>query len=359
MNYSLIILKKAFLSAAILSLLIFISCKREAVEPIPDIEIDPGDAFTEPEPIDEANPDNITAETIDFTPGDVDINGTENFDPASDPAGAIQDANALDDVLTAADEAFWQNLTPAQILALIESGDTQLINSLSQLLVAFQNDPRLSKFVPTVINPSVTLGRLSSTASSSSLPSSTPVQAGVNASQAAQQESFDDCIAAIEQEFQQLRAPLDEQLQEQLDIIETRYNTELTSLQTERDALINSAQARYESDRDLYLSEYNRIDGSIQTAFGAGAITDTERQLLILLNKIIYGLNVLASFDLLSTETDLINQGFQQGVQELNGERDAEEQVVRDSFQEQLDILIDQRNEAQLLCHNQGGSSGG
>jgi hypothetical protein len=360
MNYSLSILKKALLSAAILSLVIFVSCKREAVEPIPDIEIDPGDAFTEPDPIDEADVDNITAESIDFTPGDVQIPGTQNFDPASDPASAAQDANALDNVLTAANEAFWNSLTPAQILALIESGDTQILNSLSQLLAAFQNDPRLSKFVPTVINPSVNLGRFGSTAEyfEDRLPRDFTTLPTEDAF-VAQQESFDDCIAAIEEEFQRLRAPLDQQLQEQLDAIETRYNSELSTLQTERDALINSAQARYEADLTLYLTEYTRIDGSIQTAFNASAISDTERFLLTLLNKIIYGLNVRASFDLLATETQLINQGYQSALSELNDNRQAEEQRVRDSYQARLDPLIEQRNQAQLLCHNQGGSSGG
>ncbi len=348
-------LKNLTLVLSLFSLLILVACTKE-IGAIPDVEIDPGDAFEDPEDVAEAPTENVVAPPVIVSEGEVTNDAIENLDPAADPANAIADGSAADAALTDAQKNYWNNVDEDQIDDLIESGNGEILAQINSLIAAFQNDPRLSKYIPTVFDPSGSTGRLDGGAR---VESSVREIELPDAKQSTQQETQNDCFQSITNTRDSIVARLDAQLEAQLQAVEARYNSELTSLEINIQNLRTNTLNGHITRKSSFLTEFVRIASSVNTGVTTGDLSAADKFILDIINKGVLGLNTDASFTLQGDELELIDDLFQESLATLNANRDAAEEPARTDHAAKVAKANADAEAAYLVCHNQGGNTGG
>jgi len=349
-------LKNLTLVLSLFSLVILVACTKE-IGAIPDVEIDPGDAIETPDDVVEAPVDEVVAPPVNVTEGNVTNDAIENLDPATDPANAIEDGNSADAALTDNQKNYWDNVDEDQIDDLIEGGDSEIQAQISALIAAFQNDPRLSKYIPTIFDPSGSTGRLDDGARIESSVGDIEVPGMIT--QSTQQENENDCFRSITNTRDSIIARLDAQLEAQLQAVEAKYLSELASLENNIQNLQTNALNGHITRKSTFFSEFVRIASSVNTGVNTGDLSATDKFILDIINKGVLGLNTNASFTLQGNELELIDNLFQESLATLNANRDAAEAPAREDHAAKVEKARADAEAAYLVCHNQGGNTGG
>jgi hypothetical protein len=240
---------------------------------------------------------------------------------------------------------------------LIEGGDAEMLAQINALIADFQNDPRLSKYIPTIFDPSGSTGRLDSGArfESSIEENLTPEVI----TQSTQQEDQNDCFRAITNTRDSIIARLDAQLEAQLQAVEARYLNQLATLENNIQNLRTNTFNSHTTRKSAFLSEFVRIASSVNTGVSNGDLSGTDKFILDIINKGVLGLNTNASFNLQGDELELIDDLFQESLATLNANRDAAETPSREDHAAKVAKARADAEAAYLVCHNQGGNTGG
>ncbi len=307
-------------------LILFISCSGEVVGPVPEFEFEFRGFDTELElDVTTLGPDDAA-----INPGTVTNSAIESFSSsfANDPTTTTNVTNALNGALNSSQQSFWASLDVDGLVTDIQDADANLISQIQAVITAFQGNTTLSQFIPTVVNPSSNTGNRSSLSFS-----------------AIALVDLDDCRQSAQEAY-------DEAL-DQLDSLNTYWEAELGDNYDSISDIITSdplsvsgpAQDRYTTRNSNFKSTYDQFLSNINSASN---LQSGQSNLLIVLNKAVYALNLYYSFQIFQTD---LSTGLDSSRDELQG-------GLTDDYNAQLEAINTRLRQAQNSCHNQGANEG-
>ena len=301
------------------------------------------------------NVSGLRAETVNITPGSINSSGYSDFVLAI-PATATDVASAVNTAFTPAQQAYWAGQTQPSILALLEADDATVQSQVRLAILAFLSNPTLVSLVPELADAAGGLlsnsRRLGSHKHYGQQFELLFVQLFL-----AQTDELDDCRQAANDAFDAALDEIDDQLAQQLNDIQTQFNTQVPLVEAQRADLESAAGERHSIRLADYLNFYNTTATNISTLFSNGSITAAERDLLNIVNLAVYAAYVDASLTLEDNEFILINDLLSQTSANLIVNRDDLVIEANNNYDDELSRLTSIRNSTVNACHNQGGAN--
>ena len=350
--------RQAVFAAALLSLVVYISCKGTTVGPIPnydytqttDQEVAPTyDAGVDTTTIQAADI-NVTASTISNAKTEDFSQNVTQASNATDVATLQSVATEVSSSLNNTQETYWQNLDQSTIQSRIENGNSTMTSQLSQMQTVINGNSTLSAYLPSTSNP--TSGRIASggrTTGEIEVESSAYGIDATNADVTSCLQAWTDWATTAIDGYKAIRDTY-------LGSITKAFSKEKAKLDKQKSDAETAFANTYATRITYFIGLWSSAATNIQNAVSAGKLTSSEGTFLLMWNNIILGINISKSYELYQQELSLTTTAYNNSLAALNTIVTNMKNTVNNNYNNAVKAVQAIVKEKTADCHDQGTS---